>query len=85
LRLSRAYGKRTRHIEDIYLNQLIFIGTVEEAEAKNPRTHRVHAFHKKAPLPVTAVVYQCSTGKRMALVQLNEELRAALIRCMKEK
>lgn len=85
LRLSRAYGKRTRLIEDIYLSRLIFVGTVADALAKNPQVRQVKAFHKKCKIPLTAVVYDSAYGKRMALVQLNDELLAQLQKKIKEK
>ena len=85
LRLNRAYGKRTRHIEDIYLSQLVFIGSPAEAGAKNPQCRRVKAFHKKCSIAVTAVVYNSSAGKCMALVQLNEEMLDQLRWNMKER
>ena len=31
LRMSRFYGKRERHIEDVYLSQLLFVGAPEDA------------------------------------------------------
>ena len=83
LRLSRAYGKRTRLIEDIYLSQLIFVGDPAQAAAKNPGARCVKAYHKKCKIPVTAVVYDSATGKRMALVQANEEFLEALKKKLK--
>ena len=47
LRLNRAYGKRERHIEDIYLNRLLFMGTPDEAKKKFPNARRVKAVHAK--------------------------------------
>ena len=85
LRLNRAYGKRTRLIEDIYLSRLIFIGSPADAEAKNPGTGRVRAFHRKNPTPLTAVVYQTARGKRMALIQPDKRMLEALMAKMKEK
>lgn len=78
LRLNRAYGKRTRHIEDIYLSRLVYVGDPIEAENKNPQLKRVRAFHRKCSIPLTAVVYDCSSGRRMALLQLNDEMLAEL-------
>lgn len=83
LRLNRAYGKRTRHIEDIYLSRLIFIGDPAEAAAKNPQARRVNAFHKKCKIPKTAVVYDSSSGKRMAILNLNDELLTELKKKLK--
>lgn len=78
LRLSRAYGKRTRLIEDIYLSRLIFVGDVQQAAAKNPGARCVKAYHKKCSIPVTAVVYDSASGRKMALVQANDEILAEL-------
>lgn len=83
LRLNRAYGKRTRHIEDIYLSRLIYIGNPAEAAAKNPQARRVKAFHKKCKIAQTAVVYDSSAGRRMAILNLNDELLAELKKKMK--
>ena len=83
LRLNRAYGKRTRHIEDIYLSRLVYVGAPEDAAAKHPNARRVKAFHKKCKIPPTAVVYDSSAGRKMALLQLNDEMLAALKAKMK--
>ena len=65
--------------------RLIFIGSPADAEAKNPGTGRVRAFHRKNPTPLTAVVYQTARGKRMALIQPDEKMLEALMAKMKEK
>ena len=36
-------------------------------------------------LPVTAIVYDASDGRHTALLQANDELRGALIQCVKRK
>lgn len=78
LRLSRAYGKRERHIEDIYLTQLLFVGDPAEAKKKFPGAKRLRALHAGTQEPVTAVVYKNPSGLHVALVQLNAELKARL-------
>lgn len=83
LRLSRAYGKRTRLIEDIYLSRLIYVGSPEEAKAKNPNAKSVKAYHKKCRIPVSAVVYDNADGRRMALIQASEEMLAELKKKLK--
>lgn len=78
LRLNRSYGKRPRHIEDIYLRQILFVGPPEAARQRHPKARKVSATRRDAPYPITAVVYKTSDGESMALIQANEELKAKL-------
>lgn len=84
LRLSRSYGKRPRHIEDIYLRQILFVGDPETAKQRSPKARKVSATRRDAPFPVTAVVYKTSDGDGMALIQPNEELKGKLEACARE-
>ena len=84
LRLSRSYGKRPRHIEDIYLRQIVFVGDPQEAKQRHPKARRVSAKRREKALPVTAVVYKKAEGEGVALIQANEELRARLEACARE-
>lgn len=84
LRLCRHYGKRERFIEDIYLNQIRFVGTPEAAKEKYPKARIVSAVHGSAKLPVTAVVYQTADGLRVAKIQANDELKKLLIEQVKK-
>ena len=85
LRLNRSYGKRPRHIEDIYLNRMLFVGAPEEAKSRYPKAKKVTAMHAGMDLPVTAVVYRTADDTHMALLQPNEELRAKLMARAKGK
>ena len=85
LRLNRAYGKRERHICDIYVNRMLFVGTREEAQKRYGKTRIVRALRGCDDLPVTAIVYDASDGRHTALLQANDELRGALIQCIKRK
>lgn len=85
LRICRKYGRRERLIEDIYLVKLVFVGTPEEAEKRNPGAKKLRAVHKSESLPQTAVVYSTTGGMRIAYLQLNEELRAKLVQRIKNK
>lgn len=78
LRLCRSYGKRERHIEDVYLNQILFVGAPEAAKKRWPDAKRVRAMRSPRELPVTAVVYKTAFGKRVALIQANDELKSHL-------
>lgn len=83
--ISRFYGKKERLIENIYLRQLLFVGSREEAEKRYPKAIRVKATHPACRLPVTAVVYNTSDKRRMALLQLNDEMKAALMERVKTR
>lgn len=85
LRLSRSYGKRERFICDIYLNRAVFVGSVEDARKKFGKTPTVRALRACDHLPVTAVVFDGADGRRTALIQADEALKAALIARMKQK
>lgn len=85
LRLNRAYGRRVRHIEDIYLNQLLFVGDPEEAKKRWPDSKRVRALHARGEEAVTAVVYKTASGVRTALIQANPALKAKLVERLRAK
>ena len=85
LRLNRSYGKRPRHIEDVYLNRLLFVGGVDEAKKRYPQARKVSAKHDNVDLPVTAVVYRTADDIHVAHIQASEELRARLLARAKAK
>ena len=85
LRMSRFYGKRERHIEDIYLNQLLFVGAPEDARKRYGKLPSVKATHSSCKLARTALVYKNSSGTRMALIQADEALKTALTQRVKKK
>jgi len=85
LRLSRKYGKRERFIDDIYLNNLLFVGSPEDAKKRYPQARKVSAVQAGTKAPVTAVVYQTSSGIRIALLQANAELKAKLVARVKAR
>lgn len=85
LRLTRAYGRRERYIDDIYLHQMLFVGKPDEAKKKWPNARLVKAIHAKGEDTVTAIVYRASDGNRIALLQPNAELKQMLTVRMKAK
>lgn len=85
LRINRAYGKRERHIDDIYLNNLIFLGSPEEAKKRWPNARRVKAVHTKGENATMALVYKSADGRRVVLFQPNDELRQRLVTRIKSK
>ena len=85
LRMSRFYGKRERHIEDVYLSQLLFVGAPEEARKRYGKLRCTRATHSSCKLARTALVYKNSVGTRMALIQADDELKAALTQRVKRK
>lgn len=85
LRMNRAYGKRERHIDDIYLNNLIFLGSPEEAKKRWPDARRVKAVHPKGENATMALVYKVADGRRIALFQPNDELCRRLVARIKSK
>ncbi|MBP3411396.1 MAG: hypothetical protein J6M10_10445, partial [Clostridia bacterium] len=74
-----------RYIEDIYLSNLLFLGTPEDAMKRFPNARRVKAVHAKGDYPVVAVGYKASDGNHVALIQANDELKNALRARIKAK
>lgn len=85
LRLNRMYGKRERFIADIYLNRMLFVGTLEEAKKRNPNAKVVRALQCTSKLPVTAIAYKTSSDISIALIQADEQLLARLKERMQKK
>ena len=85
LRLCRMYGKRERFIADIYLNRLLYVGTLEEAKKKNPTAKIVRALQATSKIPVTAVAYKTSSDTCIALIQADEQLKARLLQRIQKK
>ena len=85
LRMSRFYGKRERHIEDVYLSQLLFVGSPEDARKRYGKLNCDKALHPSCKLPATALVYRNASGTRVALIQADEDMKAALTKRMKKK
>lgn len=85
LQINRAYGKRERHIENVYLHQMVFVGKPEEAQKRYPNAAKVRAIHAKGEHLTMAVVHRVSQGHRILLFQPNDEILAALKAKVKEK
>lgn len=85
LQIIRSYGKREPFVENIYLRQLLFMGAPEEARKRWPNAKRIKAVRRGAQDPVIALVYKTSEGNRIALLQANDEIKAALAAEMKKK
>ena len=85
LRLNRMYGKRERFIADIYLNRLLFVGSLEEAKKRNPNAKVVRALQSTCKIPSTAIAYKTSSEVSIALIQANDELIAKLKQRMQKK
>ena len=85
LRLCRMYGKRERHIADVYLSQLLFVGSPEDARKRYGKLNCDKALHPSCKLPATALVYRNASGTRVALIQADEDMKAALTKRVKKK
>jgi len=85
LRLNRMYGKRERFIADIYLNRLLYVGSLEEAKKRNPNAKIVRAMQSTCKIPPTAIAYKTASDITIALIQANDELVAKLKQHMQKK
>ncbi len=85
LRLNRMYGKRERFIADIYLNRLLFVGSLEEAKKRNANAKVVRAMQSTCKIPPTAIAYKTSSDVCIALIQANDELVAKLKQRLQKK
>lgn len=78
LQINRAYGKRERHVENVPLHQMVFLGKPEEAQKRYPNARKVRALHLKGENLTVALVHRVSDGHRILLFQPNDEIQAAL-------
>lgn len=85
LRLSSMYGKRERFIADIYLNRLLFVGSLEDAKKRNPDARVLRVTHSACKTAPTAIAYKTSDGAAIALIQAEDELLAMLKQHMQKK
>lgn len=85
LQVNRAYGKRERHVENVYLHQMVFLGKPEEAQKRYPNARKVRALHLKGENLTVALVHRASDGHRILLFQPNDEIQAALKAKLKQK
>ena len=69
LQINRAYGKRERHVENVHLHQMVFLGKPEEAQKRYPNARKVRALHLKGENLTMALVHRVSDGHRMLLFQ----------------
>lgn len=85
LQINRAYGKRERHVDNVYLHQMVFVGKPEDAQKRYPNAVKVRAIHLKGENLTMAVVHRVSSGHRMLLFQPNDEILSALKSKVREK
>ena len=74
LRISHAYGRYERLIDDVYLNTLAAFGTPDELKRRYPDARVQRAVLKRCPLETRAVVYRNDQKLSMILFQPDETI-----------
>lgn len=85
LRLSHAYGRYERFIDDIYFNNIAFYGDPEEAKKRFPDGKVSKVYRKECPLPVRAVVTRDEGRAKIYLIRPDEKIEQALMNGAKKK
>lgn len=83
LRVSHAYGRYERLIEDVYLNTVVAAGSPEELTRRysDARVHR--AVMKGCGLETFAIAYRSDGRTQLFVLQPDEKIREALIAAAK--
>lgn len=78
LRLSHAYGRYERLMEDVYLNSVVLAGEPEAVTKRYPDARVRRAVLPQNPAPAFAVAYRDDGKIRILHLQPDERVRAAL-------
>ncbi|MBE5807758.1 MAG: hypothetical protein E7317_05400 [Clostridiales bacterium] len=85
LRISFAYGRYERVMTDIYLNNILYAGTLEQAKGRFPDARVNSACIKRAPFAPLAVA--CRDGGKPAIyvIQPDEVIREKIEAARRKK
>ncbi len=83
LRVCRAYGKRERFMEDVWLNQVTAWGPPEAVKARFPGARVSRATKAQCPFEPLALAYRESGRTAIIVLQPDEAMRAHLIGAVK--
>lgn len=85
LRVCRVYGKRERFMTDVWLNQVISYGTLEEMKRRVPRARIYRATRAQCEYEPLALAYRESGKPAIIVLQPDEAMRKHLIESIKLK
>ena len=83
IRVCRTYGKRERHLTDIWLNGVKAFGAPEEMKARFPEAKAQRATKRNCSLKTVAVVYNDAGQTAMLLMQPDAPLMDVLSGALK--
>ena len=85
LRVCRVYGKRERFMTDVWLNQVISYGTLEDMKRRVPRARIYRATRAQCEYGTLALAYKESGKPAIIVIQPDEAMRKHLIESIKLK
>ena len=85
LRVCRAYGKRERFMVDVWLNQVLAYGSLDDMKKRFPGARMAHATRTGCPLSPLALAYQADKKTAILVIQPDDALRAHLIQTVRGK
>ena len=85
LRISFAYGRYERVMTDIYFNNVLFAGSVEDAKRRYPGARVNKAYLKRAPLGTMAIACRDNGKPTIYVIQPDDVIRERLSATGKKK
>ena len=83
--ITRAYGKRQRMAEEIYFNNILYSGTLEQLRARYPNARVRRATRRQCTIEPLAIAYRDGDKVAIYVLQANEEIRPLLLSAAKGK
>lgn len=85
LRITFAYGRYERAMEEIYLNNVVYAGEPADVRAKYPSARVRKAIRSGCPLPHYAVAHRDNGSVVITLLQPDGPIREALTAAARKK
>lgn len=79
LHITFAYGRFERSMADIYLNNVLATGSLEDMRARYPNARVARATRPACPIPTLALACKYGGSPAIYLLQPDEEIRKALV------
>lgn len=82
--ISRVYIHNPRPMLEIYPREIVFLGPPEEARRRYPNASTQRAITRRAPDPVTALVYVRDKAPHLVLIEPDQDIKTALLAVVKK-
>lgn len=78
LRITFSYGRYERLMMDVYLNNVLYTGTLDQMRSRYPNARVRRAIRAKCPIEPLAVAHRDGDSAAILLIQPDETIREAL-------